>query len=479
MTTERTRAWRDAAVLAVVTLLAHGVVLTHRGLTWDDWPLAGWFARGRLDLVRWQFHELGAPIDFLIHRALFALPDPLLGYRVTALVAIAGGGAALSALLARTQLFTARERLAIACLAVVFPAGAAAASITVVPYVVKLALFWIGWWLVLSQRAVLGTYLIALSFFLKSLLVFHVVGLCALLATADGPPGARVRWLFRRHPHLVLLAPAFYLVTAWLFPAHGEYHFYNALWPSTHDVVSASAHSVANVLVELATAAGWAGAIVVVLGFAAGFAVPPEDVDRRQAGGMIAAGLGFAVLAIVPYALVGKPLALTGIDARNALLLPVPVGLVAIGVSRALPWPRVRLAIPVALIALLAASSLAAHLSWRAQAAHDLRVIRALAANPDGARYQIFLIDDRAPEGPARWRFHWEWAEILRRAYGGETRIGYDLARHDEAWVRGAVSHPPHDDRLRWDPAGCLARATITPAGVTISCVAGPCRCPR
>jgi hypothetical protein len=203
---------------------------------------------------------------------------------------------------------------------------------------------------------------------------------------------------------------------------------------------------------------------------------PVSFESRTPAGAIMAAGSALAILAMVPYVLVGKFASVVGWNTRFSLLVSIGVGVLIVGAFKALSTrpgrqlSRTGVAVMSSLIAAFSIAMVDNYASWQQRWIKDCSVEIHLKGMPP-CPASTYWIEDRfpLPEEVSRQPYwDYDWATIFKDAWGGETRAGiypgtdlaaYALTRGDEyraGWGRiGNLSE--------YDPAGPQARLTIRP----------------
>ena len=363
---------RFAAALSLVLtgFLAHGLLGLTDYVLWDGfWYHAQLALPSPTGMVR-LFHEIGRPLDRWFVATAAWLPGPhlckwlsLFAWTLVAPLAfvVLRRGALLPAPLAWTA----------SALAVATPCFDVLGELAIWSNTLAVLLFWCGWTLTVvtkprawSRTAAAALWL--LSFNLNSQLVFFyaVGGLIVLLRLAQpGGTGGTAWWrrlagMLRRHAEVPLLPLAFWSAKQWLTPTSGHYAGYNqprfSIELAGEGIASFGEGFLAGTLSELAALPPFVFVIGAVLGACA---VLPRAARRHWSCGddaptvfrcslMMMAALVLLAAAAVPYVAVSQGFASEGWSTRNSILMPVPLGLIAVAaaiginqlVAPRLPW---------------------------------------------------------------------------------------------------------------------------------------------
>lgn len=403
---------RALAGIALAGLLAHGLLPWTDHVVWDGWICLKSFTRPEGCDAMWRlYREAGRPLDWLLYRGLFLLPNPVVAAKVVGLLLWVACAMCQYLVLVRAARLAAPFAFAIAALAVALPCFDVLGDVTFWTHGLALGFFWIAW-LLLGRaateadaplpraRRVAAWLLLAVSFNLNSLLVFFPAWwlVLLLLRHRDQAPAnlaAEVIRVGRRLPGFVVLPLLFWLAKLGFTPTSGSYADYNRVHADLAELLSNGGRVVSGFLMpELDRAlrvpgAGWiAGAVLLGV-----LVVGAVHRRKRASFGLEAlpscpaiTGLGLILLvaAALPYLLVGQELVSAGWSSRNCILTPLPIALLGLGAAVGLQrhlLPKVRWlwqALAAAAFALAACASHASHLEWQALGAKQLSIVAAL-----------------------------------------------------------------------------------------------------
>jgi hypothetical protein len=76
--------------------------------------------------------------------------------------------------------------------------------------------------------------------------------------------------------------------------------------------------------------------------------------------------------------------------------------------------------------------------------------------------YSVYWVSETVPGPEGYYRFY-EWAAMLRRVYGGQTRVGLDRRAYDASFLTQTQFFTDRYNLAQLDPHGCQADLTITP----------------
>lgn len=491
------RAFRNPyVVIAMAALAVHGLLLTNDGVYWDGWLPTRAAAARDWDALYAYFLDAGFPLYAVVHVLMGYLPDLGVAYRVSTFAALLAIGVLAYAVLRALKLATAREGLAVALIAVSYPAFAIAVSQFMVPILLLYAAFLLAALLAVrsdARRGVSGVVmrigslaLFALSFEYKPLLGFYF-GFLALRAAAASPPAvaAPLAWrarLLARQPDFLSLPFAYLALNLIFFPPRGEFAgAYPIATPGTFigvyfGLAFFGIFEQLNAAVRSALDAP-ALVLIVLFFFVLLWRTTHDDgadgrTDGRARGGrgLLAAGWLLGSFAILPFAAVGRTPVAHGWLLRYTILLAIPFGLLVVSAVRIALPKRTSSALAAGLIVCvvltgLFAATVGEYLKWQARWAKDRSVVMQLAETKGASGFSVYWIDDRFPIGGSdaySVEYFHEWAALFRMAWGGQSRIGLDLrADTPNTFLTNPLYHTKLHSLAELDLRGCQADLVI------------------
>lgn len=445
-------------LIAVLYALAHGLSLLNRGLYWDDWV----FWQQDRAVVAEAAREMGSTWPSAINELFFYGQ-----WGITLNRALTFG----SLLLAAFLLYQVLRRLPgierdtamwIAALFGVFPAFESRIALVMVGYPLSVLLFMTALWLLArsplpprSPSRVAAALLFMASFRTGSLLVFFAV-VPVVLLLLDPPVTWRPVPVLRRllrYADLLVLPVAYWVITRVWFVPTGLYAGYNTPGADTTGIVAGLLEGVWIVLrdpfIKAWTALGFTAPLATA-GLGAGVAVagwmrwPLQSTRRWHL--LLAAGLVLVVLAVAPYAAVGKVPTSLEWDTRYHLLVPFGAAFILVALAAAASR-RIRIASTVssAVLAVAVLGSVAVHVhsyirferDWLKQEA----MMEAFRGSETVEDARFLLLQDGTADLDATSRLFYEYSGMLTEVFGDQSRfmarrIYYhgnweDVARHD------------------------------------------------
>lgn len=415
------------AVAALVILLAglagHGVLALTDYVLWDGFWYHSQLAIPGSPGMRQLFHEIGRPMDYWFVLPSAWLPGPFLP-KIISLAAWVLTPLLVWRVLRRAALLPSSLAWGVALIAAVVPCFDVLGDISVMPYALAVAFFWLGWALVPGRPAIFhraaACALFLVSFNLNSQLVFfYAVGaflVFARLVVLDSRDPVRdaVR-LAAAKPELAILPVVFWIGKIFLTPNSGAYAEYNQpvfrLYEFASGLKDFRTGFVEGTLREIVSLPAWVF-LVAALAFLVGIAlcrIPKVSRVLISEPAMPSpwivplGGVFLAVAAAFPYIVVGQGFSNEGWLSRNTILQPVPAGLCVAGLvfwlsSEAFPRkPGFWLPPLLALVALFSIASTANSLRLQALGAKQDAVSKRLADEISKNRPVVIQVRDMLP----------------------------------------------------------------------------------
>ncbi len=447
------RDWRPFASIVAISLLAWGALfITPQAVFWDDWVIIG------DDTLR-MTSELGLPwVGYLFNALTAAGPWAFKAMVLASTIAVGW----LTYLIAGRGLGLSRaERWLLAALVVALPLFAVRMVAAVSQYSLSVALFFLGWWLLVRKRPdeqgrlryVIAALPLFASYTTASLLPFTALPVLHLAYLAIPRTRGWLRNIARfvlRFWYIFATPIVFWIVRALFLQPYGAYADYNAigyrsqrynlvvtfvvfvwvllalLWwllglrarrkggtrtvPLLLLAVATGAMAVFLFITRISTAPiGWVVPVTLVL-CALVFIVAAivNAVASRGAPGsrdpwlvpMLAIGLLSLIGAIVPYLLVGKVPSYQDWETRHQLLMPSGVAVIIVAAMRALAGFVSSLVVrilSIALVGAFAAISFVLTLGLVVDWHKQMQVSAALADEPLVRNTSTVLFVDSAP----------------------------------------------------------------------------------
>jgi hypothetical protein len=460
---------RASPAVGVVLLLAiaHLLLPLNAGLYQDDWLIVPPLAAGEPDALSF-LDDAGHPIFHLYYRLVWLIGGSAVGFKVAAWLAVLVGGWLTYRIGPAMFGLSRDEAFWLAVLAWTYPAYMLWPVITTSAYVVSLMLFLAAWHLVLSRETAPGLVrrasadvLFLLSFGLNALLVLFYL-FAALFCLADGAGlgesssrgiRGRVALFLARWPELVALPPAYWFWLHWRYPRRVGYSVhYSFKWLDAsawqtglenffvYGVQQPAMHLVKATIKEPRTLLLTAVALCIVAMVARLCTTSDDAKAAPRAWTPILAGITIALMAMLPYLLIGIAPGLHYYESRHLLLAGLPLALVLIGVLRVIGcyWEAWR--VRHALLVLIAGASVSVlmqnYLYLEARTARLDALSRHLAGLPEAGAASIIAIDDTFyhPEGLAALNRHdyfaiFELTGMSLAIWGGRHRLVFELER--------------------------------------------------
>jgi hypothetical protein len=482
--------WIDLTILAVLTLVVHGLLLVDPGIYFDDWFVYTFVVRGEWDELTKLVRDRGiVPIEqyyWWMFRDL-----PVHGYRAAVFLMIIGL-AWLATLLGRTSSFLSRqESLLVGVFMVCYSGFQTWVLLCTSQYVFFYLLFLAGALLALQAEreggwrhwvrrgAALG--LLAVSYCLASLLVLTMgLGVILLVYLRKlhrlTSVQVAVTYLPRRLDYFAL--PILYwFAVKWLIPPRGQFETYNQFLPyPIFFVAQLKTFLINSVVVQLQTGLVELARYPAVIAVAVALALIVWNLGRRRtdppptpAIWVLTGALLWLACAMFPYVIVGKPAEAVGWWSRHAILVSFPLGVAIVGLARLFEPRRADRVSPITIVATItlaagmAITTTRNYVDVQARAVKDRSVMQQLAAMPEAREISVFWIEDRLPKAFGEDYRYYEWAAMFESIFGDQARAGFDrtVYRSSEVLMNDTRFFTSRFRLKDFDPAGCQAVVTI------------------
>jgi len=350
--------WHAAVLVGFTTLFSHALLAFTSYEVWDGVIYGHAFRtpEGRASMWR-LFCEAGRPLDMAIYWLASRCGSPVVMGRVIGLGSWVVSSVLFTQILLTLRLVPPVVAVALGCVAGALPVFGMLGDFTFVMHTFCVLLFWLG-----ATAFVVGSFksgathilwrlcslcLFFFSFNLSSLLVFFytvVVAFIILEPRWQLSLAGTVSELAKRADFLALPL-AFWLLKTQLTPTSGYYLNYNQPRLGVDVLLSGISGTWTDFLVP-----HLGSALPITIGcaflvFALGCVLRKntwlsrlqtdvgEAISVTVGGRLMLAGAILLVGAILPYSLVGQGLAHSGWLSRNAILTPVPLSLMLVGVT--------------------------------------------------------------------------------------------------------------------------------------------------
>lgn len=436
--------------IALVYALTHTLGLLNRGLFWDDWV----FWQQDKALVAQISRDMGSTWPTTINHLIFYSDAGITFARLLSYAALLCAALLLFGILRRLSPLSDNIAMWSAVIFVLYPGYTARQALVMVGYALCLALFLAAVWLLVRYAPspgipvrVVSALLFLLSFQTRSLLV-----MCALLPVVllmvDPPEAPGVRPLVKKlfsYSEQFALPFIFWAVTRVWFQPRGLYAGYNQLGAEKIEVLPTLwwgvVHSTplsviwARVTPDLSALATTAVLLIplLLLGWR-------RWSMRHDSGDLwrLDAGIALMVLAIVPYAAVGKIPHFEAFDSRHQLLVPIGWGLIIATIAKAHVRATRASSVAVGICLAVVLSSFAAvhlqsYLGYQREWLKQQALIEAFKTSPEIQGASTILFVDHTPEWNAGHRSesqHYEYNGMFAEAFGDQTRLGVDRAHY-------------------------------------------------
>lgn len=344
-------------------LAAHGVILLTDYRLWDSWEFTLWLQDpSQLPYLRHLFTDIGRPLDMVYWYPLVGVDKPYLVSKWLGVAAWIAAAVFMYRCMNCSGVLRGRPALMTSLLTVVCPVFRPLGELIMWMNTAAVCLFWAAWWIrcaggrlgapvVRAGFRLVSVGLFFLSFNLNSLLVFQYAVFVVsawVLWRSFGKEGIAVsfRNSVMNHWDVLVLPVVFWVWKSVFTPTGGPYVNYNkpqldpAAWAMGY---AAMAQDMVWPLIlqfwdmrawlPVVLFAAWVFATLMVKWRGVAACLSAEKHESRDGVLLLGGGVVLLAAAAFPYLAVGQPLSKHAWLARNAILCPLPLSLVAVGVA--------------------------------------------------------------------------------------------------------------------------------------------------
>lgn len=449
--------------LALLGLATHWMLLLNDSLYAEDWGLFPALKYGDWNAIVDMFSSAGVPTSILYVLPLSLFVNVLFYKAVNFILILASS--ALSYLIAvESRLVSPGQAFWMSALFVLAPIYKVYVVFTYYYYFIAYVLFLLAtytalrmysapaWWRRLLRVTAIILYVLAFN--INSLLVFYFPALAVLMlaeqhrAEAGAMPTnglIRSSGVFvGRHIDFMLLPFAYWLAKKLFTPTYGIYSSYNAFEIHVGSLLGNFSNFLRNGLISpLAPSIVAAVAVCAILNVAGrvrwkewhnvGAGEAHAEPAHDNSGKILLFGVAALLAGVIPYCAVGKSPE-PGVLMRHALLVPLPVGIVLVGLwglfRRWATLNRLSAAILIAVFVVpLEVGWWRSYAAWEARSAKDSAITMYIEQHPQWSHYAVYWVQDKDPIRGADNEYGFqEFTARFRMIWGGQTRMAFTPA---------------------------------------------------
>ncbi|MBX5165189.1 MULTISPECIES: hypothetical protein [unclassified Rhizobium] len=456
-------------LLTIAVLLTHWMAFFNEGIFAEDAGLFPTLIYNDWIAIADMFSSAGVPV-FTYYVWPMAFVGNVLLLKSFVIIGVYFIAIFSYLLASKSGYFSERESLVLAIFTQLLPLPTITVIFTYSIYFNAYALFLLATYLFLSIEWMRGRshYLLRglaiciyfIAFTLNSLLVLYAAGFVLVYAVWLRRTGRRVRnarelvstfsSFCLARADFTILPFVYWVCKAIFYPRYGLYDNYNGFTLNVESIAENSYRFIFNgTIFPLARSVyDWnvylyLGAAVCSILFVACFVFANRgdarnaQLNERSSDGFKIIGFGIFLLlcGTVPYILVGKSPA-PGVLMRNAMLMPLPISVVGIGIWRVIKFRstnlqshRVAIVVFVSLLTVFIGRWWESYAAWQARAAKDLAVSQYLADHPEWSAYSVYWIVDKLPlSGEVSEYGFADYTSKFRILWGGQTRMAFTPA---------------------------------------------------
>ncbi|HET6351081.1 MAG TPA: hypothetical protein VFG89_02975 [Coriobacteriia bacterium] len=442
-------AWAPHAFLTLIYFLTHSLGLLDRGLFWDDWV----FWQQDKQLVAEVSRDMGSVWPTNINHWIFYSQFGITFGRLLSFAGLLVATLLLFGIVRRLPKMTDSTAFWIAALFAVYPGFTSREALVMTAYSLCLMFFlgaiWLNvrfspkpkWWV-----HVAAVVLLFLSYHTRSLLVLSGF-MPIVFLMADPPASWKLLDVIKRllaYTGELVMPFLFFVMTKLWFQPRGLYADYNqflsqdtqlsdVLWSG---IVHSNPISIVWTQVTPERLALVAACIVMVpLSL---WAWRRWSLEHNASDiWLLDSGLLLVLLAVAPYAAVGKIPMFSGFESRHQLLTPIGWGAIIVAIAQGHArgrWKYGRVLISVALaftMGYFTAVHLQSYIGYEREWLKEQAMMEAFRVNPQIKAAHTILFVDRTEDwnaGHRSGRQHYEYSGMMAQVFGDQSRWGIERA---------------------------------------------------
>ncbi|MBY3558338.1 hypothetical protein [Rhizobium laguerreae] len=453
-------------LLTIAVLFTHWMAFFNEGIFAEDSGLFPTLIHNDWIAIADMFSSAGVPV-FTYYVWPMAFAGNVFLLKSTVIIGVYFIAIFSYLLASKCGFFSERESLVLAIFTQLLPIPTITVIFTYSIYFTAYALFLLATYLFLSIEwmrgrsryllRVLAICIYFIAFTLNSLLVLYAAGFVLVYAVWLRRTGRRVRharelistfWSFcLARADFTILPLAYWVYKAISYQRSGLYSNYNSFTLDAESIAKNSYQFIVNgIIFPFAKSLDdwnsylYLGAAVCSLLFVACFVFVNRgdarnaELDERRGDGFKIIGFGLFLLlcGTLPYILVNKSPA-PGVLMRNAMLMPLPISVVGIGIWRVVKFrstslrsQSVAVVVFLGLLIVFTGRWWESYAAWQARAAKDLAVSQYLADHPEWSAFSVYWIADKLPISPEVSEYGFaDYTSKFRMLWGGQTRMAF------------------------------------------------------
>ncbi len=432
----------DNSLLCLLYFISYGLILFNKGIFWDGWILCN----ANKDIITVIFHESGAFLGIrgIIHNFFLSFNNILL-YRITCFLAYLISAILLNKILKNVKEITSTARFFIVLIFALFPVNSARIALINIPTSIFFLLFFLGFWLITKfiEKKNIVTRIVALCFlFLSfntySILVFYSLVILYLIYISS----TRNKSLFTiikdlmHYTDFIVMPVVYWLIRNIFYKPSGAYEGYNSITlqkliqtPSMLiQTFNSSFLEIFRIIIGFSIL-NIIGAIIIM------FCLQNKTEEQSKIKNDILLfflGIFSFIAGVFPYVSVGLFPCLYDWDSRHQLLVPLGAGfIIYYGLKLIIDSLRLDRKIHILLCSVLIAlfinmnfrNCIEYQMDWYKQ----VSLIENFKASTEITDHTTFLFEDHTPNAKGRSYRPYEYAGLMKYAFGNEERFGMDI----------------------------------------------------
>ena len=326
------------------------IILNYQGIYWDDWSIYNTDKETLASTFRMAGGVILGNITFYMHSFLQSIGNGILIYRLLVFIAFFMSGIFIYHIINNIFLKDTSSAFFITALYLVLPINSTKIALINVPATLSLFLFFYAFYLLhknlnkITPIRIYILFLFLISFNLNSLLVFYAIILSYLLfsiyASIDSNKNFHkiliaFKQFFTKYPDFIILPLAYFFIKNVYSPSYGLYSAYNKISFDYEQLTRIITESISSSIFEPIILSAktseqywYITALIFVMLYALTKTRHIQNITPNRIIILFGLGSTLFILAVFPYAAVGKLPITVGWQSRHQVLIPLGMAII-------------------------------------------------------------------------------------------------------------------------------------------------------
>ncbi len=442
--------------LFLITLLAHGVMIFSKMLMWDSYLVVNAVQTGSFDMMKDCYYVTGRRVTIYVLEFLASLPNYIITFKIISVFIIWGIASLVYKLLNYFNFFSSTDNFFIAALTIAAPFYGIWFEMIAITAPFSYLLFLLAcvcYINYIKQTRVIDLWLIAalmlfaISFELQSFYIFVYVFLGVLFLKNYSHQISIFEQLvsfIKKNIVLFIFPVIIYVLWNRFFPIDPYFKQYNQIKFEGFATIKMLAYNFGFSFFKLfislpllfikAMMGDRVGALMTIIIIGAGmiglmsrFKIDHDKLTTPTATFKITVVIGQVIVAVLillaalfPYCLVNKPASALNYDARNAILVSLPVAILLVSLSKFLRLGKPVLVLKIILVVFCICSTYN-YFIWNYRFEKSKQLMTALKQLPLNTMHKTLVFDDQTKPIGNNYFTSYEYNYFMKQITGKEV----------------------------------------------------------